>query len=138
MLSFKKFRFTGGEPLTRKGVIGFFCLLNDLKKQYKFKTAITTNGTLLFEMLPELKKYGVDNINISLDSLKQDSFKMITGKNIFNNVINAVNKAKQIGFDGKNNCGDEKCNDSEILDFTVLQSKRYCRFIKHMLFSNNG
>ncbi|HEY3250142.1 MAG TPA: GTP 3',8-cyclase MoaA [Ignavibacteria bacterium] len=141
-LGFKKFRFTGGEPLVRKGVVEFFCLLSNLKRQYKFKTAITTNGTLLFEMLPELKKYGVDNINISLDSLKHESFKAITGKNNFNDVIDAIYKAKQIGFEGlKINCVVMKgVNDSEILDFVrfAIMEDINIRFIEYMPFSNNG
>jgi len=141
-LGFKKFRFTGGEPLVRKGVVEFFCLLNNLKRQYKFKTAITTNGTLMLEMLPELKKYGIDNINISLDSLQPNRFKMITGKDNFNSVIEAIYKSKQLGYDNlKVNCVVMKgVNDSEILDFVDFSIKEEInvRFIEYMPFSNNG
>ena len=141
-LNFKKFRFTGGEPLARKGIDRFFCTLYNLKRKYKFTTAITTNGTLLFEMLPDLKKYEVDDINISLDSLKPDKYKSITGKDNFNSVIEAIYKAKRLGYDNlKVNCVVMKgINDSEILDFIDFAVKENIsvRFIEYMPFSNNG
>jgi cyclic pyranopterin phosphate synthase len=93
-------------------------------------------------MLPELKKYGVDDINVSLDSLQPDRFKMITGRDNLNAVIEAIYKAKQLGYNNlKINCVVMKgVNDSEILDFIDLSIKEdiNIRFIEYMPFSNNG
>jgi len=141
-LGFKKFRFTGGEPLARKNIMEFFKALSGLKDKYGFETAITTNGTLLYDKLYDLKKYGIDKINISLDTLKQDSFKTITGRNNFNGVIESIYKAKKNGFDPlKINCVIMKgVNDSEILDFVDFAVKEdiNVRFIEYMPFSNNS
>jgi cyclic pyranopterin phosphate synthase len=140
-LGFKKFRFTGGEPLARKGIIGFFRTLLELKEKFGFKTAITTNGTMLYEMLPDLKKYGIDYINISLDSLKSDIFKSITGKDNFYNVIKSIYRAKKIGYDNiKLNCVVMKgINDNEIPNFVrfAVDEDINVRFIEYMPFSNN-
>jgi len=141
-LGFKKFRFTGGEPLARKNVMGFFKSLYELKIKFGFVTAITTNGTLLSDMLRDLKIFGVDRINISLDSLKQNRFNTITGNNYFNSVIESIYKAKQLGFDEiKINCVVMKgINDTEILDFVdfAIRNDINVRFIEYMPFSNNG
>ena len=39
---------------------------------------MTTNGILLYDMLDDLYDAGIDAINISLDTLKEDNFKQIT------------------------------------------------------------
>ncbi len=141
-LGFKKIRFTGGEPLVRKNVMDLFSMIKNLKQLYSFKTAITTNGTLLNDKIYDLKKYGIDKINISLDSLKEDNFKSITGRDNFYDVISAIFNAKKAGYDNlKINCVVMKgINDCEILDFAdfAVKENLNIRFIEYMPFSNNG
>ena len=71
------FKLTGGEPLVRKNVP---VLVEMLKAIPGVKTVtITTNGTLLSSYAKELKKAGLDGINVSLDTLDADAFAKLTG-----------------------------------------------------------
>jgi cyclic pyranopterin phosphate synthase len=141
-LGFKKIRFTGGEPMVRKDILTLFESVSELKSIYNFEIGITTNGTLLEDKLTSLKKFGVDKLNISLDSLKEDNFKLITGKNNLNNVIRAINKAEELGFNPLkiNVVVLKNVNDSEIIDFVDFVKNRNLnvRFIEFMPFGNNS
>ena len=73
----KKIRITGGEPLVRKGIVEF---ISDIKKLGTIEDlSLTTNGSLLAPMAHELKRAGLDRINISLDTLDKSRFHQITG-----------------------------------------------------------
>ena len=94
----KKIRLTGGEPLVRKDIIKLIKILNSKKNKTNLKEiTLTTNGTLLEKYAYDLKKGGVDRINVSLDTISHSKFKKITRfgnleKVIFNIVI------KQLGL----------------------------------------
>ena len=76
-LGIVNFKLTGGEPLVRKNVP---VLVEMLKAIPGVKTVtITTNGTLLSSYAQELKKAGLDGINVSLDTLDADAFANLTG-----------------------------------------------------------
>jgi molybdenum cofactor biosynthesis protein A len=140
--NFKKFRFTGGEPLARKGFVSFISGLKDLKGLYGFKTAITTNGVLLADIINDVFDAGIDNINISLDSLNPKTFKNITGKSELHRVLYSVFRAKELSFDElKINCVVMRgINDTEIIPFAdfAVHNDINVRFIEYMPFSNNG
>ena len=71
-----KVRITGGEPLVRKGIVGFIA---ELSKIHGIRDlAMTTNGMLLHEFAEPLKDAGLHRINISLDTLNRERFKNIT------------------------------------------------------------
>lgn len=73
----KKVRITGGEPLVRKGIVEF---ISSIKKLGTIEDlSLTTNGSLLAPMAGELKRAGLDRINISLDTLDKNRFYQITG-----------------------------------------------------------
>ena len=75
-LGIKKIKITGGEPLVRKDIVN---LIRDIKNLDKIEqVTLTTNGILLYDMLDDLYDAGIDAINISLDTLKEDNFKQIT------------------------------------------------------------
>jgi cyclic pyranopterin phosphate synthase len=141
-LGFKKIRFTGGEPLVRKDILTLFESVNELKSIYNFEIGITTNGTLLEDKLTSLKKFGVDKLNISLDSLKEDNFKLIAGRNNLKSVIRAINKAEELGFNPLkiNVVVLKNVNDNEIIDFVDFVKNRNLnvRFIEFMPFGNNS
>ena len=70
----KKIRLTGGEPLVRKGILS---LINKIKSIDEItEVAITTNGVLLDEMAKDLKAAGLDRINLSLDSMDENVFRL--------------------------------------------------------------
>lgn len=138
---FRKIRFTGGEPLVRKNIFDLLKRVNVLKKYYEFETGITTNGTLLNRNLLELKKSGIDKLNISLDTLDRNRFKLITGRDNFDNVLEAIIKAKSLNFFSLkiNVVIINGVNDSEIIDFVNFASEYdlNVRFIEFMPFGNN-
>ena len=140
-LGVTKIRFTGGEPLVRKDVINFFESVNLLKQQYGFEIGLTTNGTLLEDKLYDLKKFGLNKLNISLDSLKPERFKYITGKDNLDSVISSIKKASALGFEPLkiNVVVMRFVNDDEIIDFVnlVKDTKMNVRFIEFMPFGNN-
>lgn len=140
-LGVKKIRFTGGEPLVRKDVIKFFEMMYPLKVKYGFETGMTTNGTLLEEKLPDLKRFGLDRLNISLDSLKPEKFQFITGKDNFHSVFRAIQKALGLGFHPLkiNVVVMKNINDEEVIDFVdfVKDTPMNVRFIEFMPFGNN-
>ncbi len=138
----KKIRFTGGEPLARKGFAQFSSGLKYIKNKYGFKTAITTNGVLLADKIDEIFECGIDHFNISLDSLNPDVFKKITGKSSLHKVMFAIFKAKEISSGAlKINCVMIRgVNDDEIIqfaDFAAINDFNV-RFIEYMPFTNNG
>jgi len=140
-LNFKKIRFTGGEPLLRKDVFNLFNRAGKLKEKYGFKLGLTTNGSLIEGRLSELKKIGFDSINISLDSLNENKFKFITGRNDLLKLLNVIAQAQQVGFNPvKLNVVVLKgINDNEILDFVerFKWQNINLRFIEFMPFSFN-
>ena len=72
----EKIRLTGGEPLVRKGMIGFIERLAAIPGLREL--VLTTNGLLLGELAQPLRQAGVQRLNISLDSLKSETFARIT------------------------------------------------------------
>ena len=54
---------------------------------------LTTNGVLLFEYIEELKKAGVDGINISLDSVRPEIYQEITGRDELSKVLDGISES---------------------------------------------
>ena len=95
-LGINKIRLTGGEPLVRKDLIKLIEKLN-IKKKYSNlnEITLTTNGTLLNIFAKDLKKNGVDRINVSLDTIDENLYKKITKFGNLKNVIKGINEAKK-------------------------------------------
>ena len=95
-LGINKIRLTGGEPLVRKDLIKLIEKLNKKKKDTNLnEITLTTNGTLLDIFAKDLKKNGVDRINVSLDTIDDSLYKKITRFGNLNNVIKGINEAKK-------------------------------------------
>jgi cyclic pyranopterin phosphate synthase len=139
---FNKIRFTGGEPLARRGFIEFLLGLKELKNHYGFSAGITTNGVLLADKLERLKSAGIDHFNISMDSLNGENFRRITGKNVLHKVLLAIFRANELSPGNvKVNCVVMKgVNDHELLSFAdfAIKYNINVRFIEYMPFTNNG
>ncbi|TKB09315.1 GTP 3',8-cyclase MoaA [Desulforhopalus sp. IMCC35007] len=132
-LGMNKIRLTGGEPLVRKGLVDFIHNLNKIEGLDQIR--LTTNGVLLSEYAKELYTNGVQHINVSLDTLKAEKFKKITGRDRFNDVWNGLMIAKDLGFRIKLNLVAMKgVNDDEFLDFfrLALEYPFQVRFIEFM------
>jgi len=95
-LDIKKIRLTGGEPLVRKGILTLCRNIRAIGDDVEF--VVTTNGSLLPDMAKELKDAGVDRLNISLDTLDEDTFRRITRVGELKAAINGINAAQDAGF----------------------------------------
>lgn len=96
-IGIRKIRVTGGEPLVRRGVVDFIRKLTSTDSIED--VGLTTNGALLGMMAPDLKGAGLKRINVSLDSLRRDVFKSITGSDMLDTVLESIDKALECGFD---------------------------------------
>lgn len=95
-LGVRKFRFTGGEPLVRKGIVPF---LGELKKALPdAKTALTTNASLLSRYAEELAASGIHSLNISLDTLDPDKFREVTRIGELDTVLEGIQAAHRAGI----------------------------------------
>jgi GTP 3',8-cyclase len=96
-LGVSKIRITGGEPLTRRGIMQLFTQLGALQGLQDF--TLTTNGTLLARHARELKAAGVTRVNISLDTLKTERFRAITRKGDIQRTLQGIDAALEAGFE---------------------------------------
>lgn len=132
-LGIEKVRVTGGEPLVRKGLVGFLARLNAIPNLTE--VVLTTNGLLLAGYASQLKQAGVDRVNISLDSLNFDRYAKITRGGDLASVLTGIKAAEQTGLQLKLNMVVMRdVNDSEIEDFAELSLGRpwSIRFIEYM------
>lgn len=95
-LGVAKFRITGGEPLVRRNILKLFNDLGDMPGIQELN--LTTNGSQLVKMAKDLKKSGLDRINISLDSLDPEKFTRITRVGKLETVLNGIDAAQKAGF----------------------------------------
>ncbi len=86
-LGVKKLRITGGEPLVRKNILQLFNSVGKKIGSGLEELTVTTNGSQLENYAKDLFKSGVRRINISLDTLDKNKFKLITIIGDFNKVI---------------------------------------------------
>jgi len=130
----EKIRVTGGEPLVRKGLTGFLQRLSGIAGLKEL--VLTTNGVLLEELAGPLREAGVARLNISLDSLRPETFARITRGGDLTRVLNGIAAAEQAGFPPvkMNMVVMRGVNDREILDFAALSIDRpyTVRFIEYM------
>lgn len=97
----RKLKITGGEPLVRFGCAE---LIGKLKKIPGIaQVTLTTNGVLLERYLPQLLENGLDAVNVSLDTLKPQVFREITGKDGLDSVRSGIAKAAGTGLKVKLN-----------------------------------
>jgi GTP 3',8-cyclase len=136
----RKVRLTGGEPLVRKGFTGFLKKMSEIEGLEEI--SITTNGVLLKQYAAEIQACGVNRLNISLDSLKPEKFKRITGRDFFYQVWEGIQEAERLGFSPikLNVVAIKGVNDDEIEDFgrLTLEKPYHIRFIEHMPIGGNN
>jgi GTP 3',8-cyclase len=121
-----KLRITGGEPLVRKNILWLFeALSRHLKSGALRELTLTTNGSQLPKYARALKDLGVERINISLDTLKPDTFKAITRWGDFGQVMAGLEAAELAGLKIKLNAVALKgVNEDEIEDLVTFAHDR--------------
>ena len=96
-LGFKKIRLTGGEPSLRKDLLN---IIEICKSQPGIeKVCITTNGYKLNKFLPQWIDAGIDQVNISIDSLSPEQFELITSSSDLPMIMRAIQDAIDNQFD---------------------------------------
>lgn len=131
-----KIRLTGGEPLVRKDAAAIIRSLGELGVEL----TITTNGTRVHHFIEDLVAAGVRSVNISLDTLQEETFTILTRRNQFRVVKDNIRLLLDRGFTVKVNVVVVKgLNDREILDFIAWTQDEpvHIRFIEFMPFDGN-
>ena len=94
-LGVEKIRLSGGEPLVRPDIVEIVEKINSLD----FKDiSITTNGIFLEKFAQDLVDAGLDRVNVSLDTLDEETYQMIVGKNVLQRVKDGIVKSCEVGM----------------------------------------
>ncbi len=134
----RKIRITGGEPLMKKNITG---LISSIKQTGIQDLSLTSNGIMLPELADELKKAGLDRVNISLDTMDPGKYRSITNGGDINRVWQAVKEAERVDLSPVkiNVVPIRGLNDDEILSFASLTFEKnyHVRFIEFMPVGKN-
>ncbi|WP_345523472.1 GTP 3',8-cyclase MoaA [Nocardioides conyzicola] len=93
-LGIREVRFTGGEPLVRRGIVDIVRRSHDLGVE----TSLTTNALGLSRMAEALAVAGLDRVNVSLDSIRRETFHEITRRDRLHDVIAGLAAARDAGL----------------------------------------
>ena len=134
-LGVTKVRLTGGEPLLRRELPILVRMLAEVPGIGDL--ALTTNGVLLPELAPALHAAGLKRLTVSLDTLRPDRFRAISGTDVpLSRVLDGLVAAHTAGFDPpKLNCVLQRgVNDDEILPLAAYAREHghALRFIEFM------
>lgn len=136
----RKIRLTGGEPLTRKGIITLCEKISVIPGLDEL--VMTTNGSQLIKYAQPLADAGVKRLNISLDSLCPDKFKAMTRVGDLQQVLDGIQAARKAGFQRLkiNSVVIQGHNDDEILALTdyAIANQIDITFIEEMPLGHVG
>src|SRR4051812_9427623 len=89
-------RFTGGEPLIRRGLVGIVAATAQLSPRPR--VSITTNGIGLSRIAAPLRAAGLDRVNVSLDTLDPARFLSLTRRDRHGEVLRGLRAAASAGL----------------------------------------
>lgn len=123
LIGFNKIRFTGGEPLLRKNIENIVDKVSNINGINQI--CLTTNATLLEQKASCLKKAGLTNLNISLDTLIPEKYYKITGGGDITRALLGIEEALKHNFKLKINMVVLKnINEDEIANMQKLCCER--------------
>ena len=93
-LGIREVRFTGGEPLVRRGLVDIVRRSHELGVE----TSLTTNALGLARMADALAAAGLDRVNVSLDSVRPETFHAITRRDRLKDVLAGLEAARAAGL----------------------------------------
>jgi cyclic pyranopterin phosphate synthase len=94
-LGVKKIRISGGDPLVRKDIVEIVEKIASLN----FKDiSLTTNGVLLEKYAKDLKKAGLNRVNVSLDTLNHTTYRFVTNSDYLNEAKSGILKSVEVGL----------------------------------------
>ncbi|MEV6845310.1 GTP 3',8-cyclase MoaA [Actinoplanes sp. NPDC051411] len=89
-------RFTGGEPLIRRDLLGIVAATTQLSPRPR--VSITTNGIGLSRLAGPLRSAGLDRVNVSLDTLDPARFVALTRRDRHADVLEGLRAAASAGL----------------------------------------
>ncbi len=129
----KQVRITGGEPLLYPNLESLVAGIRAAAPGLSI--AMTTNGRLLYQRGFNLRRAGLDRLNVSLDSLDPDRYHKITG-GCLDDVLRGIESAMHVGFSATkiNTVVLRGVNDHEITDLATWALRRglEIRFLEAM------
>jgi molybdenum cofactor biosynthesis protein A len=138
-MGIEKIRITGGEPFVRKDLMQLLTALSRLNGLNQL--TITTNGVLTAPFVPQLKKLGINSINLSLDTLDRDRFVTIARRDELPKVLKTLDQLLLHNMDVKiNTVVMENKNTEDIISLVELTKNLplSVRFIEEMPFNGEG
>ena len=135
----RKFRLTGGEPLVRKDLhvlVGYLAALPEVED-----IALSTNAVLLGRHAAALRQAGLKRVNISLDTLRPETFLRISVNQSLEPVLEGIRAAEAVGLHPikLNTVVMRGVNDDEVADLAglTLEKDWAVRFIEVMPMRQN-
>jgi GTP 3',8-cyclase len=95
-LGISEVRFTGGEPLLRRGLPDIVSRVSELRPRPEI--SLTTNGIGLERLAVPLHEAGLDRINVSLDTLSAGVFATLTRRDRLSDVLAGLAAAARAGL----------------------------------------
>lgn len=143
-LGIREVRFTGGEPLLRRGLEGIVAATSALRTAdgAVVRTAVTTNGLGLDKRAAALAAAGLSRVNVSLDSLDPQRFATITRRDRHADVLAGLAAAAAVGLAPVkiNAVLVRGVNDDEAVPLLrwALEHGYHLRFIEQMPLGPHG
>ncbi|HYJ81022.1 MAG TPA: GTP 3',8-cyclase MoaA [Longimicrobiaceae bacterium] len=138
-MGLRRLRITGGEPLVRRDLPALVRMLRAIDGIDDI--ALSTNAVLLADQADELRRAGVDRLNVSLDSLRPERIEAIARRPGADAIMRGLDAAERAGFAPiKLNCVVMRGrNDDEVADFAAITRERpwHVRFIEVMPTGDN-
>jgi GTP 3',8-cyclase len=95
-LGVDEIRFTGGEPLLRRGLVGIVARTAALAPRPQI--SLTTNGIGLARQAEALHEAGLDRVNVSLDTIRPETFRQLARRDRLQDVLNGLAAAQAAGL----------------------------------------
>lgn len=134
LVGIKKVRLTGGEPLVRRGLEDLISRISSIPEIEDI--TLTTNGLLLPARVKALKEAGVNRVNISLDTLRDDRYRELTRGGELSSAWKGIQSALDAGLHPVklNTVVIRDFNDDEVATMARLTLNRplHIRFIELM------
>lgn len=144
-------RLTGGEPTVRAHLSTLIEKLAELivptgadspRAGRRIDLALTTNGATLALVADDLRRAGLERINVSLDTLRRDTFVRMTRRDELDSVLEGIDAAIAAGFSPvKVNAVIQRgVNDDEVVDLASFGRRTgvEVRFIEFMPLDAQG